>query len=245
MEHAWSPFFTFARTEYLKVFSDAVMTWCFTEVHKQHMVEAHNFLADDIAVVPLFTKGINLPQGMTPEQLRERARLHEVAQALQPVDLSFSGSTSTRRSAMLLAILANATRDGLACEFDCLQWFDMLHGERRHLQLLNAKVLLNIHHSDGSSLEVHRINHLLSLSKCVVSERSEHDADLDAVYEGGVVFADNATHMYDLARYYATNDVARAEVEAAAYRKFLQVNTDYSSLRRSMEKIVLRITGNS
>ena len=61
----------------------------------------------------------------------------------------------------------------------------------RDLAVLRTKVVVNTHTEDGSSLEVHRINYLLSMGACIVSERSLTDPELDAYYDDALVFVNN------------------------------------------------------
>jgi hypothetical protein len=73
----------------------------------------------------------------------------------------------------------------------CGNWESGVFDATRYNDVMASRVILNIHHDEESVLEVHRINYLLSLGKCVVSERSD-DLELDAAYEagGGVLFLD-------------------------------------------------------
>jgi hypothetical protein len=121
--------------------------------------------------------------------------------------------------------------------FICGKWTLLPFGEERHLSLAHTTVVLNIHTEPGSSLEVHRINHLLSLGKCVISERSTVDPAVDLAYQNAIVFADNTTHMYQLARYYVKNSTARAEVEQAALRKFQSIQDDTIAIELSMQRV--------
>jgi hypothetical protein len=53
---------------------------------------------------------------------------------------------------------------------------------------LQCKVVLNFHTDPSTVLETHRINHLFSLGKCVVSEESPIDPYLDRQYEDSMKF---------------------------------------------------------
>jgi hypothetical protein len=71
----------------------------------------------------------------------------------------------------------------------------------RGMPAVSSKVVLNVHQDDRSALESHRINNMLALGKCIVSERSV-DPALDAEYErdGAVVFVDDLGEIFHIVR---------------------------------------------
>ena len=70
-----------------------------------------------------------------------------------------------------------------------------------------SKIFFNFHSSSGESvLETHRINNLLSLGVCVVSEYSQVDPDLDAVYEDTIYFRSSFEEMYDMVKELLADD---------------------------------------
>eukprot|EP00597_Dinobryon_sp_UTEXLB2267_P008516 CAMPEP_0170091718 /NCGR_PEP_ID=MMETSP0019_2-20121128/25246_1 /TAXON_ID=98059 /ORGANISM="Dinobryon sp., Strain UTEXLB2267" /LENGTH=206 /DNA_ID=CAMNT_0010311749 /DNA_START=404 /DNA_END=1021 /DNA_ORIENTATION=+ len=64
----------------------------------------------------------------------------------------------------------------------------------------HSKILFNIHQHEESVLEVHRINSMLSMGVCVVSEFSITDSELDADYADTVYFGVDFEEMYDIAK---------------------------------------------
>lgn len=61
-----------------------------------------------------------------------------------------------------------------------------LYGESlKDAYISRARIVLSIHYYENAALEVHRINRLLALGKCVVAEHGS-DTNLDALYEGVV-----------------------------------------------------------
>lgn len=232
MEHPWSSFFRYS--EYVKTFADAALVWCFTEHHREHMVSVLNFPAEQVQVVPIYTKSASFPDVTTPA-------FHQVVVernwTVRTAEMYFSGSYSPYREEVVSLLYDWAGRDGLLVEFACLKWTMLPFAEDRHLVLSNTKVVLNIHRDERSSLEVHRVNHLLSMGKCVVSERSSTDPDVDAAYEGAIVFADNITHLYDVALQLTRDPVARRLQEQAALRKFDEIQSDTAQLQRSMRQV--------
>lgn len=238
VEHPWSIFFNAAKSEYIKVFADALSVWCFSDYHKNYMVDTHGFAADKLYIVPLYTRIQAVPD-LPYHVLQQRA--NDAGILFRDVDIAFSGTHSQRREAIVVDIYARCQADRLNCKVLCGDWYNLDYGAERHISVMQSKVILNVHTEVHSSLEVHRINHLLALSKCVVTERSLYDTATDAVYEGAVIFADNTVHMYELAHYYATNHTARAEVEARAYLKYLLIHSDTAAMEASIETAVWKI----
>jgi hypothetical protein len=233
MEHPWSTFFA-DPGDYPRIFADAAHVWCFADNHKQHMVRELGFREEDITVVPIYTRTLTLPDATGAEFRKTAAEAKLVVQA---VDVLFTGSHSDYRERIVNELYPQCVADTVTCMFICQKWTLLPFGEERHLGLAHTTVVLNIHAQEGSSLEVHRVNHLLSLGKCVVSERSTVDPAVDLAYQDAVVFADNTTHMYQLARYYVTNVTARREVEQAALRKFHEIQSDTAAIENSMQRV--------
>jgi hypothetical protein len=94
---------------------------------------------------------------------------------------------------------------GLRVEF---HFDNALWGEARDRKVEVSKVVLNAHYYPGAALEVHRINYLLSKGVAVVSERSS-DREVDAMYEGSVLFADSLDLVAQKAAELALNDSLR------------------------------------
>lgn len=238
MEHPWSPFFNGVKSEYVKIFADALAVWCFSAYHLQYMVATHGFRPEKIQIVPLYTAIQSMPDVPYANLQRQAA---EANIYFGEVDIAFSGTHSYRRHDIILDIYARCEADRLQCNFLCGRWQDLEYGPERHISVMQSKVILNVHTEERSTLEVHRINHLLALSKCVITERSTYDTELDREYEGAVIFADNASHMYELAHYFVTNDTARAEVEHRAYQKYLRIQSDTAAMEASVEEVVRKI----
>jgi hypothetical protein len=98
---------------------------------------------------------------------------------LQPIDVSFYGHLNEHR--------ANILHDLRSANLTVRYEHDVL-GVERDDRIRQSKVVLNLHYLPDAALEVHRINPLLMLGKCVVSEPSI-DAQLDAQYYRAIVFA--------------------------------------------------------
>ena len=97
----------------------------------------------------------------------------------------FYGCGNARRQALEAAVRAAVEPRGFTVMFR----LDFgLFGAEREAAIRGCRVALNAHYYPRAALETHRINYLLGLGCCVVSEPSA-DAELDALYEGAVVFA--------------------------------------------------------
>jgi hypothetical protein len=64
----------------------------------------------------------------------------------------------------------------------------------RDYYLVNADVVINVNTLNDSSLETHRINHLLSLGKVIVSEEGS-SSELADTYRSGVIFVEGSQEM--------------------------------------------------
>ena len=82
----------------------------------------------------------------------------------------------------------------------------------RDFYIYRARVVLNIHNSPQSSLELHRINYLLANGKLIISEQgNDNDILVRQLYEGCVVFIDSLREMFDKTMYFLINDTAWEE----------------------------------
>lgn len=230
-------YFHGARHEYIPLMLNAIQVWCFTDYHKSFLVHDHGFNPDDIHTIPLFVRPIAVPT--EPWETSVTKFLDSTART--EIDIAFSGTNSNRREKILRSIYDRAVSNGFSCEMSIVAWYDLPFGENRYISLRRSKVILNVHFDETSSLEVHRINHLLALGKCVISERSINNPALDSAFEDAVVFADNSVHMYELAAYYARNDTARMEIERRAYAKYLEISKDLTALSHAMNDIVRKL----
>ena len=77
-----------------------------------------------------------------------------------------------------------------------------MYGEVLRGLVSRAKVVINIHGEEGSTLEAHRINNLLPQGKCIVQEKSKTEPALDAWYgqAGAVVLAEDLGRIFEMAK---------------------------------------------
>jgi hypothetical protein len=110
------------------------------------------------------------------------------------IDIVFFGICSPRRKEFVERMHGYADmwaglgyRKPVNMHMYCIsEWNKALLDADRDHKVMSAKVVVNIHNLETSSLEVHRINYLLSMGKCVVSESSSFDPELDKEYADAI-----------------------------------------------------------
>ncbi|KAJ8599846.1 hypothetical protein CTAYLR_005595 [Chrysophaeum taylorii] len=141
------------------------------------------------------------------------------------IDVLFYGCHNDRREKIQRNIQASlpGRRIDFYLDFD-------LFGQNRDAVVATAKIVLNLHYYEHAALEVHRINYLLALGKCVVTEPSS-DAYLDALYGTAAVFAPEPHLAHVLSRLLADDKTRRAiERNARHFALSLPVRTAHALL---------------
>jgi hypothetical protein len=164
----------------------------------------------------------------------------------ETVDILFFGSCSDHRREFLSMLdsmhdvyAARGRRKPLRTNLKCISdWKQALIGHRRDIVVRDAKVVVNIHVFPQSSLEVHRLNYLLAWGKCVVSERSLHDPELDDDYSEGVLFGDDFEHIADRVFDLLTNETQRLLCEQGARRVYDRTMSDTLNLGLAFKNIL-------
>jgi hypothetical protein len=123
----------------------------------------------------------------------------------------------------------------------CGSWSQAVFDVERDILVLRSKVVYNIHTDDDSVLEVHRVNYLLSLGKCVISERGPNDVDLDMEYADAVIFVDSIDEMYGISEYLLLHPAELAECEERSVRKYQQISANLMPLKVAMDFITSNI----
>jgi len=161
-------------------------------------------------------------------------------------DVLFFGSCSARR-VTLLTYLSDEyfrTRNILRFLFCCGGWPEAKFDVERDMMVLRSKIVYNIHTNNDSVLEVHRINYLLSLGKCVISEKGPNDVELDMEYADAVIFVDSIDEMYNVSEYLFLHPAERADCEERSVRKYQQIASNLTPLKSAMDYIVSKIASN-
>lgn len=129
---------------------------------------------------------------------RYTPQLERVQHREKDIDVLFFGSLSPRRAEVLGRI------DGVVTAQGC-------YGRELDELVARARIVVNIHYTDQPHpLEVVRLNYLMANGCCVVSERGWDESE-NALYEPGIVFADD---IPGACAYWLKRD--RAPIKAAA-----------------------------
>jgi hypothetical protein len=165
-------------------------------------------------------------------------------------DILFFGSCSKRRMKIinkLLAEIENTDNNHIKIKHHlrCVQnWSQILMDKELDFYVKNSKIVINIHTEKTSSLEVHRINYLLSMKKIIISERSLNNVELDLKYENAVVFIDNVnTDLYDMIELLLSNPDECENIEKNAFEMYDSIMNDLIDLDIAV-KHIFRILAN-
>jgi hypothetical protein len=169
MEQLSSPYIT---DTYLHSMTEALHVWDFSH-HNAHVLKRRANLQQSISVIPVH---IVDNSAAMPRMMQKGV---STTRQLQPIDVLFYGHLNEHRA----SILDDLRSENLTVRYE----HNVLSAERDAL-VSRSKIVLNLHYLPDAALEVHRINPVLMLGKCIISEPSV-DALLDAKYSSGIVFA--------------------------------------------------------
>jgi hypothetical protein len=83
-----------------------------------------------------------------------------------------------------------------------------MYGENLINEILNSKIILNIHFYENAILETCRLNEILSCNRCVISEKpSNIDIINYDLYKNIVIFSENINDMYNKIIYILNNNL--------------------------------------
>eukprot|EP00600_Ochromonadales_sp_CCMP1393_P000362 CAMPEP_0174983916 /NCGR_PEP_ID=MMETSP0004_2-20121128/17422_1 /TAXON_ID=420556 /ORGANISM="Ochromonas sp., Strain CCMP1393" /LENGTH=424 /DNA_ID=CAMNT_0016236247 /DNA_START=150 /DNA_END=1424 /DNA_ORIENTATION=- len=123
----------------------------------------------------------------------------------------------------------------------CTNWESGSFDAKRFVDVTRSRLILNIHHDprNQSVLEVHRINYLLGLGKCVVSERS-HDQLLDTMYEGVLHFIEDTASatVYNTLKALWSNATALQLCESQSRAKYKEISANTSQLETALNHVI-------
>ena len=167
---------------------------------------------------------------------------------LSQVDILFFGGCSERRSDFMTLLqdvstawAARGRRRPLKLELRCIHvWHDALLDEERDYLVKRAKVVVNVHTYPSSSLEVHRLNFLLSSNKCVVSEQSSFDPEMDKQYATAVVFGRDLEDVAELAIALSADEERRSKCEGSAAALYHRLHSDRRALERTLKSVLAK-----
>jgi hypothetical protein len=224
--HMEQPWTDFDGADFASALHGAEAVWTFTEAHRQGLVRTMNISMGQIDVVPLYTKGL---------AMRDSARLEQVR---QDIDVLFIGGCRLRRNQILSLLHGWCNEVGIVCELNCVGMLTVRHDEERDLFVSRAKVVINIHNENTSSLELHRMLYLWSLGKAVVSERSNVDAELDLFYEkrGALLMASTIQELQMYVMKLLLDDVLRAAIGRNALATYAAVQANLQPLENAIAR---------
>jgi hypothetical protein len=158
------------------------------------------------------------------------------------IDILYFGGQSDRRLS-LWPFLQPTMDVTLVHQFYHGSLESYVRDEERDSMVRGSKVIVNFHGCDPSSLALHRINYLLGMGKCVVSERSASDPALDAEYEqsGSVVFVDNVLDLFVVAAEYARDETRRRAVEAHALERYAAIHSNLTPFKEAIEQVISKV----
>lgn len=157
----------------------------FTFAHA-HTAMLRRLLYPCVHQVPLYSIDPDVARyNRLRESGAETAAEEDVVRRQYDFDVVFFGSCSSRRIFILQLLEAELHRRSISLFTKCAQWNSAMFDSSRHAVVSGAKIVLNLHGDERSVMEAHRVNFLLSMGKCVVSERGA-DPLMDAEYEAAV-----------------------------------------------------------
>ena len=220
MEQPWSMYFTDASHSvgYRMLLAGALAIFTFSNHHRDGIIQLSEeydlgIRVDRIFNIPIYITTENGPEINKP-LFRKNSHMsslfvhqgetdHEIIGEVgegkgdededHAYDIAFFGGSSARRLAFFQRFQEHSERHEFNFRVVCGGWEVALFGDRRDYVVLRSRVVLNIHGTWQSSLELHRIQYLLSMGAAVVSERSAVDPHLDEEYADAVVFGGDAS----------------------------------------------------
>jgi hypothetical protein len=236
--------FTFGRyfPRYKYLLNNALAIFTFSSYHSTFLQKKISSSKENLFTIPIYYSISSNP--------KESSSLS----SLTPVtdddyfDVAFLGSCSTRRANILTYLYEALKRQNpsLNLVFNCGSWSTLKFDDERDFYFSHSKIILNIHSSEPSTsiLESHRINYLLSLGKCIISERGI-DESLASQYDDTILFVGNNYEEF----LYRINEILsnkskRKEYERKAKEKFNEINSNFLPLQVAMKSIEKQLKGN-
>lgn len=233
--HTEQPWFiqTASNFRYQAILANALCILVFSYLHAQQLLQIYPYAC--IRVIPMYS--------LDADVIRHRAEVGELtaSESLETrradlesreVDVLFLGGCSKRRATALSSLYEYFER---MCEEDttnnravrrcysfnckCVNTDIALFDEMHYETVRRAKVVLNINNQFSSSLEMHRLHYIMSMRRCIVTERG---ADQLLAREYGRALRFTGAHRID-------NDSLLLDV-TPVYRKIVELLSDVSLL---------------
>ena len=175
----------------------------------------------------------------------ELAPFYPSASHPSPVDASYRydvllyGACSVKRKVLVHSLEEWAAQAGRVVRVICVSsWTDAVFDKELDDEIRASRLILNNHANDGSSLQTHRLLHLFALNKCVVSERSTIDPDLDALYEDAVRFGESNEDLIAQVDLLLGDPERLRACEEGAARMLRSTLADYTGLQAALTSAI-------
>lgn len=238
----------------------ALAIFVYSSVHQQLLVERFNRSAN-VYLLPLYS--VRLYNYSTFDSNNNNKGPFLITKETS-TDILFTGSVSERRMTFLNELNRLAIEKSISLLMGKESaWFktgkiSLIDIHTKEFVAATTKVVINFHQQRHSVLETHRIMHLLSYGKCIVSERSLVDPLLDSVYEDrdegttnpngttahdtnrAIVFVplhSTSQEIFQIALYFVRNDTARQLVEERARNLYAKVMGNRLLMHSTISKI--------
>jgi len=253
MEQTWSSV-AFAgryKTRYGLVLSNALCILAYSHLHAALLRELGY---PCVHVVPMFSLPAETERLRTIAETGDGTSLARFDIGSRAFDLSFYGGCSERRTRLLEQVQHQFPKCPapppppqsptpaarcFECNLHCVGWYTGVFDSTRLLHVLQSRLVLNLHTDEHSVLEAHRLNYLLSLGRCVISERSD-DTLLDARYAGVVHFINEGdiAALYGIATRLLSNTTELQLCEQKSRRLYTRLSIDTQDLSLAIKEAV-------
>ncbi len=169
-------------------------------------------------------------------------------------DIFFYGACSPRRLEFISLLQAYSTNfslystnstlnnSGLSIDTICAaNWGSALFDEFLHTRVKAARVITNLLSFPLSSLPVHRLMYLLSMKKCVVSERSLTDPLLDEKYSSGTILSSSFEEMVDFVDELLHDNAKRLACEEWGRKTYFAIERNIGYLAEALRTAIWKI----
>jgi hypothetical protein len=249
-EQKWEPLVfgsTLYRINY--IFSLSLSIWCFYHPLTTYLAEKLGY--SSAYTIPLYTFDRNITDYY--QQFNQAVSLSSNASWLttsssEPKEVLFFGSSSTRRNEILVYLSNEFTTfngynrtDSVGSPTVRLRvimggWNQLIFDYERDLYVMKSSIVININNHQDSALETHRLNYLLSMKKCVISEKGS-DPALPLLYGDAVFFVNSKEEMLKKSLELLQNDTKRKGCEENAFQQFQTLSHDFYQLTITMDDI--------
>ena len=223
-ENRWGRFSQLSHYNHIVRHAAAVLVYS-----SAHMKDIRRIGREDgIFLIPMYSKTVH------STQVKNAIRHHREFDTI-PNDLLALMSLSERRQSVLNQLLVASFEDNITIivpnqKMEIVKQIQFSDIQTRDFLSLQSKIFVNIHQHHESVLETHRVNNLLSLGVCVVSEHSYVDHRLDAEYQDTVYFFTTFEELYATVKELLSNESMLRNCYKKSLEKFNELMSDTDGL---------------